>query len=196
MDKEILSEIPLVVYFHNVLTDEECDNIITAIPEEKYELSSVGDKYGTSIDHDHRTGFNAYHHATGDCISFCVSDLLTREGIKYTDRSTYEQPSTLKYNVGDQFKKHFDYFNTGKKIIDENDRIATALLYLNDDYEGGETDFPVLGFTVKPRKGSVLYWQYDYTSKINANTLHAGLPVTKGTKYATTTWMRESPYTG
>lgn len=33
-----------------------------------------------------------------------------------------------------------------------------AVIYLNDDYEGGEINFPTLNLSIKPTKGSILYW--------------------------------------
>ena len=37
-------------------------------------------------------------------------------------------------------------------------RILTFFLYLSDVEEGGETAFPVLGISVKPKKGKALLW--------------------------------------
>ena len=37
-------------------------------------------------------------------------------------------------------------------------RILTFFLYLSDVEEGGETHFPLLGISVKPKKGKALLW--------------------------------------
>jgi hypothetical protein len=50
-----------------------------------------------------------------------------------------------------------------------------CMLYLNDDYLGGEVFFPDLGFTYKPKAGDVLIYK--------ANTLHEVLPVQRGARY-------------
>ena len=65
------------------------------------------------------------------------------------------------------------------------------MVYLNVPEEGGATAFPTLDYQVDPRKGMVLIWNNmkpDGTP--NINTLHAGTPVTKGTKYVLTKWFR------
>ena len=38
------------------------------------------------------------------------------------------------------------------------DRFATALVYLQDVKQGGETKFPKLGISIKPKKGRLLVW--------------------------------------
>jgi hypothetical protein len=50
-----------------------------------------------------------------------------------------------------------------------------AVVYLNDDYEGGEINFPTLNLSIKPTKGSLLYWP-GYLP-------HSVSPVTSGTRY-------------
>ena len=37
-------------------------------------------------------------------------------------------------------------------------RIATFLIFLNEDFEGGETDFPKAGISHRRRKGDALFW--------------------------------------
>src|SRR6202042_3131387 len=58
-----------------------------------------------------------------------------------------ERTSILHYAVGDDFKPHFDFLDPAMpafaaEIRKTGQRIFTFLLYLNDDYDGGETEFP------------------------------------------------------
>jgi len=58
--------------------------------------------------------------------------------------------------------------------------------------DGGETHFPKLNLTVKPRKGSALLWPSILNDKpeyIDERTSHAALPVKKGTKFAANVWI-------
>lgn len=56
---------------------------------------------------------------------------------------------------------------------------GAALLYLNDDYEGGELDFSNLGFAIKPPAGSIL------TFPSTERWTHGVLPVSgKKSRYA------------
>ena len=72
----------------------------------------------------------------------------------------------------EQFKEHVDVLSReGAK------RFLILMVYLNDDFENGETEFPIFGDKIKPEKGKLLVfpplWQY----------LHKGNPPT-GNGYA------------
>jgi prolyl 4-hydroxylase len=76
-------------------------------------------------------------------------------------------------------------------------RTWTAMAYLNEPEEGGETFFPKLGIKVSPKIGNLLVWNnMDSLGKPNHDTLHAGLPVVAGSKYIITKWYREKPLPG
>ena len=58
-------------------------------------------------------------------------------------------------------------------------------------YRGGETVFPESGFTICPRKGNAVYFEYaNSRQQLEARSLHAGAPVIEGEKWAVTKWMR------
>jgi prolyl 4-hydroxylase len=65
-------------------------------------------------------------------------------------------------------------------------------MYLNDDYEGGETDFPALGLRHRGRKGDALLWaNVDRVGDPDRRTLHAGLAATRGEKWLLSQWIRD-----
>jgi len=67
---------------------------------------------------------------------------------------------------------------------------------LNDDYEGGETEFLSTGLKVCGRKGDgLLFRNADASGKPDLNSQHAGLPVTAGEKYLASRWIRERRFT-
>ena len=64
------------------------------------------------------------------------------------------------------------------------------MLYLNDDFEGGETNFPVINLTVRPQRGMALFWHNVDGAQIPDNkTLHQALPVIRGVKIACNLWV-------
>ncbi len=66
------------------------------------------------------------------------------------------------------------------------------MIYLCDVEEGGETNFPRLGLKVPPRRGTLLIWNnMRPDGSPNGETVHAALPVMRGTKYVLTRWYRE-----
>jgi prolyl 4-hydroxylase len=63
-------------------------------------------------------------------------------------------------------------------------RYVTALMYLNEAYEGGETLFPVSNTTVTPATGKlILFDNLDRRGKELLNSLHCGGMVTQGEKW-------------
>ena len=72
--------------------------------------------------------------------------------------------------------------------------MITALIYLNDVEDGGATYFPKLNISINPKKGNVLVFHntISETTNINPRSLHAGMPVTSGEKWAANLWFREN----
>lgn len=100
----------------------------------------------------------------------------------------------LRYRPGQQYRPHHDAhaFAPLKKR-----RTATALLYLNDGYEGGETHFPEIDITVRGGVGDLLvFHNLDAEGMPDMRMLHAGLPVTSGEKWLATRWIRGADYFG
>jgi len=70
-------------------------------------------------------------------------------------------------------------------------RAKSALVYLNDDFTGGETEFPKINIRVSPQKGKLVLWDNTFEDgNPDHDSLHAGLPVISGTKYIAVIWIR------
>lgn len=113
------------------------------------------------------------------------------------DGDTGELLQAQRYQPGQQYHLHCDYFPGQGHYwpamrVSGGQRCWTAMAYLCDVEEGGETHFPRLGVTIPPRAGTLLMWN-DMTAdgSPNYDTLHAALPVVKGAKYVVTRWYRE-----
>ncbi len=106
-----------------------------------------------------------------------------------------------RYYVGEHYHLHCDYFPQDVPYwpamrVSGGQRCWTAMAYLCEVEQGGETQFPRLGVTIPPRAGTVLIWNNMIADgSPNHDTLHAALPVIKGTKYIVTRWYRERPWT-
>ena len=81
------------------------------------------------------------------------------------------QMKIYRYEVGQQFKMHRDI---PYRPSDNERSFVTMLIYLNEDYDGGETFF--MDGSIVPETGKCLLFQQ--------NILHAGVKVTDGVKYA------------
>ncbi len=83
----------------------------------------------------------------------------------------------LKYGVGQKFINHID---------DHKDyhRRMSIIYYINDDYEGGEINFPRFGISYKPNANEMLIFPSNYVYN------HSVSEVTSGTRYAVVSWLR------
>lgn len=109
----------------------------------------------------------------------------------------FEPAQIMHYSVGQEFRPHHDYLDPGQagdraQIARLGQRIATFLLYLNDDYEGGETEFLKTGFSYRGRKGdALLFANVDSARAPDPLTTHAGRPPTRGEKWILSQWIRD-----
>jgi prolyl 4-hydroxylase len=108
-----------------------------------------------------------------------------------------ELTKVLHYSVGERFDLHFDFIDPAspdlaRELAARGQRLATFLVYLNDDYDGGETDFPRVGLRHRGRMGSALYFSnVDSRGEPDSLTLHAGLAPTRGEKWLLSQWIRD-----
>jgi hypothetical protein len=90
----------------------------------------------------------------------------------------HEPYSLLKYNTGQQYREHYD---GGTSI----GRCISALVYLNNNYDGGEIEFINFGVKIKPEPGMLILFPSNYAYR------HVAHEVTNGTKYNLVTWIRD-----
>lgn len=111
-----------------------------------------------------------------------------------------EPPQGQRYDVGQEFKAHTDYFTPGGSDYEEfcgqtGQRTWTFMIYLNDVEAGGATRFKVFKKSVHPEQGKLMCWNNQRPDgSVNPNTLHHGMKVRKGLKYVITKWYRERPW--
>ena len=179
------------------LEPKECEQMIEIIRENCARSSIIDyDTGGNSIS-DFRTSSTAnLYRKMGDIIGLVEDKLIKYLNIpeKFT-----EQIQGQYYQVGQQFKPHFDtLFPTSdsmKEAIEKSgNRTWTAMIYLNDVEEGGETKFTKINYSAKPEKGKLLIWQDTQDGENINNSMHWGMPVIKGEKFVLTKWFREKQY--
>lgn len=106
-----------------------------------------------------------------------------------------------RYRVGQQFKPHFDYFHPTEAYWPHAEKTGgqrtwTAMLFLNEPEAGGQTCFPEVGVSIRPRAGNLLVWNnLTAAGELNPLALHQGRPVEAGVKYVVTKWYRERRWT-
>jgi prolyl 4-hydroxylase len=107
-----------------------------------------------------------------------------------------EWTQVLHYAVGQTFDWHVDWLDPATPghtadLVARGQRIATCLVFLNDDFEGGETAFEAGGLKHRGRKGDALMWANTLPDgTVDRRTRHAGLPPTRGEKWVLSQWLR------
>ena len=107
-----------------------------------------------------------------------------------------EHPQVLHYSVGQQFSPHFDFLDPAtpayaQNIASAGQRVATFLIYLNDDFDAAETSFLAIDWRYRGGKGdAILFWNVDKEGAPDRQTLHAGLAPTRGEKWLFSQWIR------
>ncbi|KAK2459209.1 Prolyl 4-hydroxylase 1 [Trifolium repens] len=203
---EVLSWSPRIILLHNFLSLEECD-YLRAVALPRLKISTVVDaKTGKGVKSDVRTSSGMFlsHeerkypmvHAIEKRISV-YSQIPIENG---------ELMQVLRYEKNQYYRPHHDYFSDTFNLKRGGQRIATMLMYLGDNVEGGETHFPsagsdecscggklTKGLCVKPIKGNaVLFWSMGLDGQSDPDSVHGGCPVLAGEKWSATKWMRQS----
>ena len=123
------------------------------------------------------------------------------KGRVYAINPKHETVQGQRYTAGQEFQAHQDWFRTDVPYWPDEasrggQRSWTAMAYLNDVAAGGTTAFPRLGVSVEPQAGALLMWnnaRVDGTP--NEMTMHAALPVVRGSKHIVTRWYRVREWT-
>lgn len=158
---------------------------------EVYDPHSQGGARVENIRNNTDTSFDIVQ---SDLILMAVRERIAK--LAQLQAEEFEPTMVLHYTPGQSFAPHFDFVepsapHLARDITEHGQRVATFLLYLNDDFEGGETEFPLLDWRYKGRKGdAVLFWNVDANSHPDQRTLHAGLQPTRGEKWVLSQWMR------
>jgi prolyl 4-hydroxylase len=110
-----------------------------------------------------------------------------------------EAMTVLHYDEGEEITDHFDFIDPNvpdysQEIRLKGQRIVTFLVYLNDDYGGGETEFPRLAVSHKGERGEGLFFVNSLRDgSADLRTLHAGRPPSRGDKWIVSQFVRDRP---
>jgi len=112
-----------------------------------------------------------------------------------------ESMQVVHYAETQEYRPHFDGWDlrTEKgRLRTQNggQRVLTALMYLNDVAGGGGTIFPKLDLEVEAKPGRLVIFHNieDEATNLHSNSLHGGMPVGDGEKWACNLWFRAKPY--
>ena len=90
--------------------------------------------------------------------------------------SSHNGLQVLKYLDGGEYHHHHDH-------APDNSRVLSMVACLQDDFEGGELEFPFFNVKIKLSAGSVVLFPSNFPY------MHIAHPVTSGIKYSLVTWF-------
>jgi prolyl 4-hydroxylase len=195
-----LSASPLVRMYADFVTDAVCDWLV----------EQARPKLGRALIYDPAGGDVADHMRTNTAASF---DLMTADVVHAAVQTRIasatglpvqhlEAATVLHYSPGEEITNHYDFVNPqmpsyAAEIAERGQRVATFLVYLNDDYEGGETDFPQLGLRYHGgRRGALLFANALPSGEPDLRMVHAGLPPKDKEKWLMSQFIRNRPVFG
>lgn len=189
--KKLFTKKAQVFTWENFMSPEECQKTIALI-DQNLRPSTVTDTRG---DERVRTSSTCDLGETPEPFVYGLDRKIAAGlGIHWS----YAEPNQgQKYEVGQEFKSHTDYFepNTPEFLpntVERGQRTWTFMVYLNSTPEGGATRFPRLNKLFRPKEGMAVIWNnLNPDGTPNPYTLHHGMKPRQGEKYIITKWFRE-----
>jgi len=181
--------------YRNVFSEDTCKNYISILEKNlssetdngffwnkaRVTNSSEADTYARNAE-DFKIRKNAYgprneqnaelydlHEEIFRNLKTCVDDYGSYWGVGI---SYYEAFNFVKYEgTGTHFRVHADHGPTYVATI-------SAVIYLNDNYDGGEITFPRFDLKIKPNPGDIVIFPSTFIYE------HSSEPIQGGTKYS------------
>jgi prolyl 4-hydroxylase len=185
---EELAPSPRVLRVSGFLTARECTYIVDTATPRLTPSVVVHPHTGKMMQDPIRTSLGAAFPFTAeDPVLHAINRRIARAtGTRYEQG---EPLQVLSYVPGQEYRLHSDALPPGA-----NQRILTLLVYLNNDFDGGETAFPDLGISHRGAAGdAIIFANVDAAGRPEARARHAGLPVRRGRKWLLSKWIRERP---
>lgn len=186
---ELVSEDPRIAWVRNFMTEEECALLIDRARGTLSPSVIIDPASGMARPDPIRTSQNAmfpwpnetpFIHAINQRIA----------GVAGYSHECGEPLQVLRYAESQEYRRHSDAL-TGEP----NQRVLTALVYLNDGFDGGQTEFPELGLSLKGNCGDLLLFSNTLEDgRTHPLAVHAGQPVTRGEKWLASRWIRRKPF--
>ena len=192
---QILSKSPRIATVEQMAEPELCDWLIERARSKIAPAGIYDDESGAQRVHPVRTNSACYFPWNeSDLVLLALRARMAR--VAELPVFALEPTAVLHYTPGQEFLPHFDFLDVSKPgpakdVAGRGQRVLTFLISLNNEYEGGQTEFPALGKRWRGRKGNALFfWNVEPDGAIDRRTLHAGLPPTSGEKWLLSQWMR------
>lgn len=194
--KQVLCEAPRLRSFAGFVPPGVCRWLVARARERLVRARTYDVQSGAGVVAESRTNLEAdFNIVQADMV---LTVLRARIGMATgLPPAVMELSKVLHYTVGQQFAPHFDFLEAdaqglASELQVRGQRLVTFLIYLNDDFDGGETEFHAIGLRHRGRPGDALMFaNVDPAGQPDRRTLHAGRPPTRGEKWLFSQWIRD-----
>lgn len=196
--RDVLCADPLIFTIDDFIDGETCEHFVRLCKGNMARALVAGaDAPAVSSG---RTNTNCWIHHDTDAVTKSVADRLSQTvGLPLSNAESYQM---IHYNEGEKYNPHYDGWRedgsdkSQRCLRRGGQRMATALVYLNDVASGGETTFTKLGIRVQPVRGRLLVFHnvHGGTNQLHEQSEHMAAPVANGEKFAFNLWFREHEF--
>ncbi|KAG8098631.1 hypothetical protein GUJ93_ZPchr0013g34198 [Zizania palustris] len=207
----VISWKPRIFLFKGFLSYDECDHLVK-LGKEKLKRSMVADnESGKSVMSEARTSSGMFLDTQRDPVVSAIEERIAAWSLLPEENA--ENIQILRYEHGQRYDPHFDYFHDKVNQLQGGHRYATVLMYLSTVEKGGETVFPDAegwetqlkddsfsdcakkGLAVKSVKGdAVLFFSLEADGTPDPLSLHGSCPVIEGEKWSAPKWIHVRSY--
>ena len=190
-----LNESPLIRSFEGFVPDSVCGWLIDRSRGRLKRALVYDAKQGQDYASETRTNSWAQFDLMGSELIHLLIQHRMQSACGYPLHNM-EANAILHYAVGEEISNHYDFVdpnipNYAAEIAQNGQRMLTFLVYLNDDYEGGETEFPELDIVHRGQSGEGLFFVNALeNNEADLRTVHAGRPPTRGEKWIVSQFVR------
>ncbi|XP_028324932.1 prolyl 4-hydroxylase subunit alpha-1b isoform X2 [Gouania willdenowi] len=185
---------PYIVRYLDIISDTEMEKV-KQLAKPRLRRATVHDpQTGKLTTAQYRVSKSAWLTEYDDPLIDKLNQRI--EDLTGLEMDTAEELQVANYGVGGQYEPHFDFGRKDEpdafKELGTGNRIATWLFYMSDVAAGGATVFPDVGASVRPKKGTAVFWYNLFPNgEGDYSTRHAACPVLVGNKWVSNKWIHE-----
>jgi len=180
---EVLSKEPLIVLLDDFLDKEDCEKVLNL------HMQLEDSKTAKNKIKDYRKSLVTLVNEEDHVIKRVKKKIAKSFGLH---GNGMERLQLQKYPEGGYYKEHFDAKSEDHFQRDQSfsQRKYSIIIYLNDDFVGGETVFPKKNISVKPLQGRLLLFSnvFNETNHVHPFSSHLANKIIKGEKWILSIW--------
>lgn len=193
---QLLNQQPFIGLYPSLVSPEACQSLINLSRGQLAQAFTIGQSGASEVSHFRISDLTWFSHNDNEVVQSICKQMaeIVEQPVHYA-----QELQVAQYRPGGKFDAHLDCFDSQEALKEflehSGQRLYTALLYLNDVVNGGETYFPNLNIEVSPTTGTLLVFEncLPGTSIPDQRSLHGSKILMSGEKWIGTLWFCNQP---